>query len=293
MGSGALMPRTSTFSIVAFDPAADELGVAVQSKFIAVGAVVPWLETGVGAIATQALANTSYGPRGLALLRSGAEPNEVIKALAADDSQAEHRQVGIVDAQGNAATYTGAACMPWAGGSTGPNFAAQGNILVGPQVVEALERTFTNGAGSLADRLVAALRAAQTAGGDRRGKQSAALIVVKPGAGYGGFNDRYVDLRVDDHPEPIEELARVLELYKVYFFKPEPEDIIDIDASVGREIVRSLQRLGELAPSVSTFDATASAALKAFMHRENLEERLRTDGRIDKQTLNYLRTFGT
>jgi len=286
------MLAPATFSIVGYDPIADELGIAVQSKFIAVGAVVPWLASGVGAVATQAWANTSYGPRGLELLRCGGSPSETIAALTRDDSHARQRQVGIVDARGRSATYTGAECMPWAGGRAGKNFAAQGNILAGPEVVAALERAFVSTAGALADRLVAALRAGQAAGGDRRGKQSAALVVVKPKGGYGEFNDRYIDLRVDDHPEPIEELGRILNLHKLYFSKPAAEDVLDIDATLGAEIVSRLRRAGALADgSTVGFDAAAHNALVAFMHRENLEERVRDDGRIDRQTLVYLRSF--
>jgi uncharacterized Ntn-hydrolase superfamily protein len=214
--------RTSTFSIVAFDEMTDELGVAVQSKFLAVGSAVPWVRGGVGAVATQAWANTTYGPRGLSLLEAGHDPNAVIELLTAGDEQRDHRQVGIVDGRGRSATYTGAGCMDWAGGVAQPTFATQGNILAGPAVVQSMADTFTRTKGCLADRLVASLRAGQAAGGDRRGKQSATLYIAKPAGGYGGFNDRYVDLRVDDHPEPIEELARILELHKLYFFKPAP-----------------------------------------------------------------------
>ncbi len=210
----------STFSIVAFDETTDELGVAVQSKFLAVGSAVPWVIGGVGAIATQAWANTTYGPRGLSLLEAGHDPKTAIKMLTASDEQRDQRQAGIVDAQGRSASFTGAGCMEWAGGVAQRNFAAQGNILAGPAVVQGMADTFVRTKGCLADRLIASLRAGQAAGGDRRGKQSAALYIAKPAGGYGGFNDRYVDLRVDDHPDPIEELARILELHKLYFFKP-------------------------------------------------------------------------
>jgi len=286
------MLALSTFSIVGYDPIADELGIAVQSKFIAVGAVVPWLEAGVGAIATQAWANTSYGPRGLELLRGGALPAETIQVLTRDDEHAAQRQIGVVDVRGRSATYTGGGCMAWAGGRAGKNFAAQGNSLAGPSVPDELERAFVTTSGALADRLVAALRAAQAAGGDRRGKQSAALAVVKRRGGYGEFNDRFIDLRVDDHREPIEELARILGLHRLYFSKPAPEDLLDVDADSGAEIVEHLRGSGALTSGNSrTFDAAARTALIAFMHRENLEERVRDDGLIDKQTLEYLRSF--
>ena len=272
------MLRPSTFSIVGCDPATSEVGVAVQSKFLAVGAAVPWVIGGVGAVATQAWANTTYGPRGLALLQEAKTPAEAISLITDTDEQRDDRQVGIVDASGRSATFTGARCMDWAGGKAGRNFAAQGNILAGPGVVDAMAEMFENSTGHLADRLVSALRAGQAAGGDRRGKQSAALYIGKPGGGYAGFNDRYVDLRVDDHPDPIEELARILELHKLYFFKPAPEDIVTIDPALQREIDKMVARTG-------------ATSLVEFMHRENLEDRVRTDGTIDKQTLGYLRAF--
>ena len=272
------MPHPSTFSIVACDPNTSEVGVAVPSKFLSVGAAVPWAIGGVGAIATQAWANTTYGPRGLALLQEGNSPEEVVKGLTDSDEQRDDRQLGIVDATGRSATFTGSRCMDWAGGIAGPDFAAQGNILAGKGVVDALASTFQQTGGHLADRLVAALRAGQAAGGDRRGKQSAALYIAKPGGGYGGFNDRYVDLRVDDHPDPIEELARILELHKLYFFKAEPDDIVAIDERLKREIDGLVARAG-------------AKSLVEFMHRENLEDRVRDDGTIDRQTLGYLRDF--
>jgi uncharacterized Ntn-hydrolase superfamily protein len=280
----------ATFSIVAFDPETQELGVAVESKFLSVGAVVPWVESGVGAIATQSWANTTYGPRGLELLRRGAMPDEAVKKLTVDDENAAERQVGIVDAHGRSATYTGAKCKDWAGGAAGPNYAAQGNILAGKGVVDGMIRAFTETRGYLADRLVAALRAGQAAGGDRRGQQSAALYIAKPAGGYAGFNDRYVDLRVDDHPAPIEELARILEQHKLYFFQPRPEDVLPIDDALGDEITTHLVKAGLVAPDAA-YDAEAREALVAFMHRENLEDRVRDDGCIDRQTLDYLRSF--
>jgi uncharacterized Ntn-hydrolase superfamily protein len=282
--------RTSTFSIAAFDRSANELGVAVQSKFLAVGSAVPWVTGGVGAIATQAWANTTYGPRGLNLLEAGHDPSTVIEMLIAGDEQRDQRQVGIVDAKGRSATFTGKGCMDWAGGITQPGFAAQGNILAGPAVVRDMADMFVRTKGCLADRLIAALRAAQAAGGDRRGKQSAALYIAKPAGGYGGFNDRYIDLRVDDHPDPIEELARILELHKLYFFKAAEEDILSVDASLGAEICELLCKAGRLQPG-ARFDDTAQRALVEFMHTENLEDRVRTDGSIDRQTLGYLRSY--
>jgi uncharacterized Ntn-hydrolase superfamily protein len=280
----------STFSIVAFDGAADELGVAVQSKFLAVGSAVPWAMANVGAMATQAWANTSYGPRGLELLQAGHTPAEIIEVLTSTDEHAHERQLGIVDAEGRSATYTGKKCIEWAGGIAQPNVAVQGNILAGPAVVGNMLSAFANSKGHLADRLLTVLRAGQAAGGDRRGKQSAALYIVKPNGGYGGFNDRYVDLRVDDHPEPIEELARILELYKLYFFKPLPDEILPLTSALQCEIVDLLTAAKELPPH-SRYDEIAQAALVQFMHRENLENRVRTDNAIDRQTLEYLRRF--
>jgi uncharacterized Ntn-hydrolase superfamily protein len=199
-----------TFSIVAFDPKTGDLGVAVASRVLAVGAVVPYAQAGVGAIATQAFANTTYGPKGLALLRKGLTPEQVLKRLLAEDKDREQRQVGIVDAKGRAAAFTGKKCLPWAGHLVGKGYTVQGNILAGEQVVKAMAQAFENTKGELAERLMAALEAGESAGGDARGKQSAALLVVRKGGGYGGFDDRYIDLRVDDHPEPVKELRRLL-----------------------------------------------------------------------------------
>ena len=206
----ATSPTSGTFSIVAFDPKTGDLGVAVASRVLAVGAVVPYAQAGVGAIATQAFANTTYGPKGLALLRKGLTPEQVLKRLLAEDKDREHRQVGIVDAKGRAAAFTGKKCLPWAGHLVGKGYAVQGNILAGEQVVKAMAQAFENTKGELAERLMAALEAGESAGGDARGKQSAALLVVRKGGGYGGFDDRYIDLRVDDHPEPVKELRRLL-----------------------------------------------------------------------------------
>jgi uncharacterized Ntn-hydrolase superfamily protein len=213
----AAEPVVATFSIVARDPETGELGVAVQSKFIAVGAVVPWAKAGVGAIATQSYANTTYGPRGLELLAKGAAPEDVLKELTSDDPLRERRQAGIVDAKGKSATFTGKECMAWAGGAAEENVCVQGNILAGEAVTAGMLKAFKESKGDLGDRLIAALGAGQDAGGDSRGKQSAALLIVREGWGYGGFNDRYRDLRVDDHPEPIAELKRVYDLHRAIF----------------------------------------------------------------------------
>jgi len=201
---------TGTFSIVAFDPKTGDLGVAVASKFLAVGSVVPYAQAGVGAIATQSFANTTFGPKGLALLKKGLTPSQVLKQLLANDKDRELRQVGIVDAKGRAAAFTGKKCLPWAGHIVGKGFAVQGNILAREQVVKAMAKAFQETQGELAERLMTALEAGEQAGGDARGKQSAAILVVRKRAGYGGFDDRYIDLRVDDHPEPVKELSRIL-----------------------------------------------------------------------------------
>jgi uncharacterized Ntn-hydrolase superfamily protein len=213
-GAGFLFaapPRPQTFSIVAADPDAGEVGVAVASRFFAVGTVVPHARAGVGAVATQSYANTTYGPRGLELMERGLHPEEAIDVLLRHDPGHEQRQVGMVDATGNPATYTGSKCLAWAGGRAGKNYAAQGNILTGEDVVLAMESTFLETEGKpLAERLFLALEAGQEAGGDSRGKQSAAILVVREGAGYGGFTDRAVDIRVDDHATPFRELERLL-----------------------------------------------------------------------------------
>lgn len=206
--------RAGTFSIVACDTVTGELGVAVQSKYFSVGAVVPWAEAGVGAAATQASVNPSLGPRALSLLRSGLSAPEVVRALAASDSGWDGRQFGIVDAQGHAATWTGKRALDWAGGETGPGFACQGNILAGPAVVQGMVRAFRGTQGELAERMIAALEAAQAAGGDKRGMQSAALLIVRPSLTNPEYRERYIDLRVEDHKTPIRELRRVWEIHQ-------------------------------------------------------------------------------
>jgi uncharacterized Ntn-hydrolase superfamily protein len=213
-------PPVATFSIVARDPATGELGVAVQSRFIAVGAVVPWARAGVGAVATQSYANPTYGPRGLDRLAKGEDPGAALDAMLAEDKDRDVRQAGMIDAAGRVATRTGSKCHGWAGGRTGPGYAVQGNLLAGEEVVTAMAKAFEVSRGELADRLIAALQAGQEAGGDLRGKQSAALLVVREGWGYGGLNDRYRDLRVDDHPDPIPELKRIHELHRGIFKTP-------------------------------------------------------------------------
>ncbi|MEM0096678.1 MAG: DUF1028 domain-containing protein [Candidatus Bathyarchaeia archaeon] len=213
----------STYSIVAYDFETGELGVAVQSRYFSVGSVVPWAEAGVGAVATQSFVNVSYGPRGLELLERGLTAREVVEKLVGEDEGREYRQLGVVDAKGNAATYTGSKCLEWAGGRTGRGYAAQGNILANENVVRAMAEAYESARGSLAERLVAALDAGENAGGDARGKQSAALLVVKKDAGRGGYGDRFIDLRVEDHTDPVSELKRLLRLHRVYYLIDEAE----------------------------------------------------------------------
>ena len=282
----------STFSIAACDPEVAEWGVAVQSKFLAVGSAVPWAKAGVGAVATQAFVNTGYGPRGLALLEQGLSAQEALDRLVADDPERELRQVGIVDARGHAASFTGSQCMDWAGGIVGEGFACQGNILVSAKTVEGLAGAYERGRKErepLAERLLGALRSGQAAGGDRRGKQSAALLVVRHQGGYGGFNDRYIDLRVDDHPAPIEELARLFELHQVYFAPPKPSDLAQRD----ERIVHSVQqKLALLRYYEGEADGVWSDALKealfSFCGTENLEEHLRDDDKFDLRILRFM-----
>ena len=264
-----------TFSLAARSADGTQWGVAVASKFLAVGAAVPAARYGAGAIATQAFANLAYRPDGLALLAQGRTAEEVVASLTAADGERSHRQLGVVDGAGGAATYTGQECMTWAGGRTGPGWAAQGNILTGPEVVDALAATFETTRGPLADRLVAALLAGDRAGGDRRGRQSAALLVVSEGGGYGGGSDVLVDLRVDDHPDPVPELGRLLGLHALYFGKPDPETLLPLEGPLAEEVAALLAGLGQ-------------QSLAAWAGVENYEERL-VDGAIDPVVLGKLR----
>jgi uncharacterized Ntn-hydrolase superfamily protein len=291
-------PTLSTFSIVACDletgdpstGSGQALGIAVESKFLAVGAVVPWARAGVGAVATQAWANTRFGPDGLALMSEGLSAREALDRLIASDDGRDHRQVGLVDAQGRAATYTGSACFAWAGGRTGPGFACQGNILVSQATVDAMAETFAAAKGSLWDRLVAGLAAGQAAGGDSRGQQSAALLVVREAGGYGGGNDRFIDLRVDDHPAPIEELVRLLSLHKLYLFPSDPADLMPIGEAIARELQSILLRTGHYSgPVTGVYDDATRDAFRALAGIENLEERWRDDDQVDRVVLEFLR----
>ena len=275
-------PPVSTYSIVACDLDAGQWGVAVQSRFLAVGSVVPWAEPRVGAIATQSYANPRYGPDGLALLREGRTAEEVVQALTdADEGRAE-RQVGVVDRLGRGATFTGERCHDWAGGRTGPGYAAQGNILVSQETVDALAVTFEgNGHLSLAERLIECLAAAQAAGGDRRGQQSASLLVVEQDAGYAGLSDVVVDLRVDDHEHPIPELLRLHGLHNEIFGTTPPEDWVTVDDELAEELRDRLARLGHDDELARAFGDWAGAA--------NLEERVDGIERVDPVVLEALR----
>lgn len=281
--------KLSTFSIAAYDPSNGDLGIAVESKFLGVGAVVPWAQAGVGAIATQSWANTRYGPLGLAMLREGLASDQVGAALVSGDENPAQRQFGIVDAHGRAYTYTGSGCFAWAGGRTGATFAAQGNILTGPEVLDELVGGFESARGDLAERLVSALEAAQAAGGDRRGQESAALLVVRAGSGYGGFNDRYIDLRVDDHPKPIEELKRLLDLHRLYLGKTDPEDLLALDDNLARELQQIMARRGYSVTVTGMWDEQSKKAFREFAGVENLEERLQEGPFIDRVVLKFLR----
>lgn len=215
-------PVVATFSIVAIDPDTGEIGVAVQSRIVAVGAVVPWAKAGVGAVATQSYANVAFGPSGLSLMEAGGAPEAALETLLAGDPEQAHRQVGLIDAQGRTAQHTGEECLAWAGQRAGKHYAAQGNILAGPEVIDAMAEAFEKSTGRLlGERLLAALEAGQAAGGDRRGQQSAALLIVREGWGYGGGNDRFRDLRVDEHAEPIAELRRVYLKHCALFPRPD------------------------------------------------------------------------
>lgn len=277
-----------TFSIVGYDPKEKEWGIAVQSKFLGVGAVVPFARAGVGAVATQSYANTAYGPEALDLMALGKTAEEVMELITKDDKDKEMRQVGLIDAAGNAATFTGIYCYNWAGGLTGKHFAAQGNILVDEKTAEAMAETFETNEGSLAERLLAALDAGQQAGGDSRGQQSAALLVVKEKGGYGGFNDRYIDLRVDDHPEPIKELIRLYGLQQLYFAPSKPENVVAIEGSIAEEVVRQLKRLDYIKGD-TVEEEELHKALTAYVHTENFEEREQERGKIDLEILDFMK----
>jgi len=284
------LARLSTFSIVAHDPSAGEWGAAVASKFLAAGALVIHARAGAGVVATQAFVNVSYGPRGLELMEAGGSADEVVKALTEPDEGREKRQLGVVDASGGSATFTGSECFDWAGGIAGDNFACQGNILAGEDVVRSMADAFVSTGGRLARRLHEALLAGDRAGGDRRGRQSAALLVVREGGGYGGGTDRYLDLRVDDHPDPVVEIGRLVDLHELYFPPSGPRDIVRLDEGLIREIQEALARLGYWSgPVDGAWSAEMERAVTDYEGVENLEERHRPGPEMDRRVLEYLR----
>ena len=303
--------RAHTYSIVAYDSATGDLGIAVQSKFPNVGGLVPWARAGVGAVATQALSNTDYGEKGLELMARGAAAPEAMRIIMRTDPQPSQRQVGMVDAHGNSASWTGDSTFDWAGGRTGGRadgqmggkgqlivghgYAAQANIMVSDATVRNMAETFERSRGSLADRLIAALVAGQAGGGDKRGMQSAALLVVRAKGGYLGGTDRYIDIRVYDAPDPIKELQRLYALHKLYFFTSDSADLIPITPAVQKELEAILltepanqPQKWLVAPQPSLND-TFLTALANFMYWENYDVRVRMDGKIDRVALEDIR----
>jgi len=283
-------PPVATFSVVAWDASLPAWGVAVASKFPAVGAVVPWARAGAGAVATQSYANTAYGPDGLRLMADGHSAVEALDRLLSEDAGRDQRQVGLVDQAGGAGTFTGAGCLSWAGGLAADGIAVQGNILAGPHVVEAMAESFATSSGDLADRLMAAILAGDRAGGDRRGRQSAALIVVRQGGGYAGGNDRWIDYRVDDHPDPVPRLAELLELHRLYFGESPPEDRLKLHGEVLHGLQQILRTLGYSAePDASALNPSLRDALRAFIGNENFEDRCDLEeGWIDRPAYEFL-----
>lgn len=275
-----------TFSIVARDPETGDLGVATASKFLAVGAVVPFAVAEVAAIATQSYANTSFGPRAVEALMAGMPLDLVDVGLQTTDAQIAQRQYGIVAADGASVSFTGDGCHPWAGGVAKPGLAAQGNLLAGPQVIEALVAGFEAHVGPFPERLMAGLLAADRAGGDKRGRQSAALLVVRDEGGYGGLNDRYIDLRVDDDADPVPRLQAQLALQRLYFGTPAEADLLPIAGEVEARLLRVLRSAGQV-PGDAWGDP-GRAALRSVAGVENLEERLQPDDRVDRAVLEHL-----
>lgn len=281
------MKTISTFSIVGYDPEKQEWGVAVQSKFLAAGAAVPFARAGAGAIATQANANLDYGELGLILLKKGYSAKQVVDALVSMDEGRDQRQVGVVDSKGNSYSYTGKECSDWAGGITGPNFACQGNILVNKETVEAMAESFQHSSGSLAHRLIEALDAAQNAGGDSRGRQAAALLIVKEGGSYGGYNDRMIDLRVDDDPDPIGKLAHLLKLHELYFGKTEVK--VPMEGDICKKVQQALKEKGHYNGEITgIYDDATKYAFSKWCGIENYEERICEGDFMDEVVLKIL-----
>ena len=297
--------RAHTYSIVAYDSVTGDLGIAVQSKFPNVGGLVPWAKAGIGAVATQSLSNTDYGEKGLELLARGATAPEAMRIVMRSDTRPSQRQVGMVDAHGNAASWTGDSTFDWAGGTTGGQavrrlagkgelivgrgYAAQANIMVSDATVRNMADAFERAKGSLADRLLAALVAGQAGGGDKRGMQSAALLVVRAGAGYLGATDRYIDIRVYDAPDPIKELQRLYELHKLYFFTTDSADLMPITPALQKELEALLIEKKWLDAPQASVNQTFLTALANFMYWENYDVRVRMDGKIDRVVLDDIR----
>ena len=275
-------PIVATYSIVAVDLEAEQWGVAVQSKFLSVGSVVPWAEPQVGAVATQAYANPRYGPNGLSLLREGLSAQEVVDKLTGEDEGRDHRQLGVVDAKGKAATYTGKECLDWAGGRTGTGYAAQGNILVSGETVDGMAESFEGSSGPLAVRLIDCLAAAQAAGGDSRGQQSSALLVVERDGGYARMSDTVVELRVEDHELPIEELRRIYKLHDEIFGKTPRRLWLDVDDELASELRERLAQIG--------YEGELEETFVQWTGKENLEDRVDGIEQIDPVVLDALRS---
>ncbi len=281
--------RVNTFSIVARDASTGDLGVAVASKFLAVGAVVPWVMGGLGAVATQSYANTSFGPRALELMGAGWSLDDIAAEFEANDAEYQQRQYGLVNSSGEGFSFTGSECHAWAGGRTGAGYAIQGNILAGAQVVEAIAETFEHSSLAFPERLLAALLAGDRAGGDARGRQSAALYVARVAGGYAGFNDRMIDLRVDDHTDPIPELQRLLSIHRLLFERPNVESLIPLEGDIALRLERVLFKAGFLKTEPGTqWCEESQQALLALAGVENLEERMVEAGKLDLTVLEYL-----
>jgi len=285
--------NVATLSIAAYDAEERAWGIVVASKFLAVGSVVPWARSGAGAIATQAFANTTFGPRGLSLMEQRQAAEDVLTAMIADDPGRARRQVGLVDKAGCAATYTGEDCKPWAGGVAGVGFAAQGNLLAGPQVAEMMAETFTRHSGQLPDRLYAALLVGDQAGGDRRGRQSAAILVVKAGGGYGGFNDRWVDYRVDNHPDPVKLLGELLHLHIIHNETSPRAEQIQLRGEILQDLQILMSKRGFYTGDIhGEYDSDTRQALGVLVSYENINDRTDIEnGRMDQIALDFILQF--
>ena len=280
-----------TFSIVAYDSKNKEWGVAVQSKFVAVGTVVPFARANIGAIATQAYCNTSYGPKGLTLLEMGFTAQETIDILIKNDELREQRQVGIVDSFGNAASFTGKECYDWAGSVVGKNYCCQGNILAGEAVVKDMSQAFEKTTGDLVERLFAALDAAQAAGGDRRGREAAAILIVKEKGAYDGGTDKYIDIRVDEHPAPIKELHKVFSIYDLCILnRDDPKDIVKLEGESLEIVLRTLIDEGFYkGKTEKKYTPAIKKALTTWMHTNNFEVKEREDDYMFGSVFRYIK----